>query len=550
MKNYRLAIYCFLILTVLGCGSGKKATVERDNPYRRKAITEVSEQALRVDGMIIDSKTQLNNGNVAEAERLFEAVLAQDSANAAAHYELGRIHYQKMWFETAEQHARAAWESDKSNVWYGLLLSEIYKNTGDGKSLVAVWTELVNRYPEKIEYYYELSNAYAASGNIPEAVAALNRVEKMIGVTEDVSLQKQKLWTIAERSDKALKEIEKLAEAMPHEKRYQAILSELYLKQGKRDKARQCYERIAAIDPDDEYVHISLASYYKESGDMNRAYEELKLGFRSPAIDNKSKLQILGSFYTTEEFYGKYHEQAFSLLDQLMAETDDTVTYAAFYGDVLMRQERYPEAARQFRIAIASDSSQYEVWEALLICENMLPNNDDRMMSLAIRASKLFPLHILPYYIQGQTLVNQKRYDEAVTPLEQCVKIGFPNGYLAAGCYSLLGESYYRVGRYDEAWATFDRCLVETSNDITVMNNYAYYLSEQGMKLEEAERMSKTTIDAEPDNATYLDTYAWVLHKMGRNAEALKYMERAIRADKSNSETLRDHYETIKNALK
>ena len=82
------------------------------------------------------------------------------------------------------------------------------------------------------------------------------------------------------------------------------------------------------------------------------------------------------------------------------------------------------------------------------------------------------------------------------------------------------------------------------------MNNYAYYLSEQGMKLEEAERMSKTTIDAEPDNATYLDTYAWVLHKMGRNAEALTYMERAIKADKSNSETLRDHYETIKNALK
>lgn len=65
------------------------------------------------------------------------------------------------------------------------------------------------------------------------------------------------------------------------------------------------------------------------------------------------------------------------------------------------------------------------------------------------------------------------------------------------------------------------------------------------MRLEEAERMSARTIQAEPDNATYLDTYAWVLHRMGRDTEALKYIKKAIANDKKNSTTLRDHLEAI-----
>ena len=111
-----------------------------------------------------------------------------------------------------------------------------------------------------------------------------------------------------------------------------------------------------------------------------------------------------------------------------------------------------------------------------------------------------------------------------------------------------MAECYYRTGRYSDAWATFDRCLAITGDNIGVLNNYAYYLAEQSTRLADAERMSKKTIDAEPDNATFLDTYAWVLHCMGRNNEALKYMERAVAADKRQSQTLIDHLNTIKKA--
>ena len=57
--------------------------------------------------------------------------------------------------------------------------------------------------------------------------------------------------------------------------------------------------------------------------------------------------------------------------------------------------------------------------------------------------------------------------------------------------------------------------------------------------------MSRRTIEARPQDANSLDTYGWLLHLMGRDSEALPYLERAVRLD-PDSKTLRDHYYSLK----
>ena len=110
---------------------------------------------------------------------------------------------------------------------------------------------------------------------------------------------------------------------------------------------------------------------------------------------------------------------------------------------------------------------------------------------------------------------------------------------------ALEAECHYRAGHYDKAWASFEKRLAQKPDDWMAMNNYAYYLSEQHTQLEKAERMSRRTIEAEPDNANSLDTYAWILHLLGRDKEALSYMEKAVRLD-PKSETLQKHLKEIK----
>jgi tetratricopeptide (TPR) repeat protein len=92
-----------------------------------------------------------------------------------------------------------------------------------------------------------------------------------------------------------------------------------------------------------------------------------------------------------------------------------------------------------------------------------------------------------------------------------------------------------------EAFAAYDSCLVWKEDNIGCLNNYAYYLSELGRELNKAEQMSYRTIKAEPKNATYLDTYAWILFMQQRYSEAKIYIDQTMQCDSDTSAVLLEH---------
>ena len=57
--------------------------------------------------------------------------------------------------------------------------------------------------------------------------------------------------------------------------------------------------------------------------------------------------------------------------------------------------------------------------------------------------------------------------------------------------------------------------------------------------------MAKQANDLEKDNPSFQDTYAWVLFKLKRYAEAKKWMEQAMQKSSTNSGTAFEHYGDI-----
>lgn len=536
-----------MVLTVWGCGGSKKS-VPSDNRYRREPIKEVSETQLAVDGGLIDAIALQESGRLDEALQAYATLAEQHADCGAAWYEMAQLLLQRGWTDSARACIDRAVAIDGGNLWYLRKQAEVQSQQGDSKGKVATWQRIVELEPEVITHCYELSNACIEAGDVEGAVEALNRVERMIGPTESISLQKQRLWLAVGKTEKAEREIETLAKAMPQEKRYNAMLAELNMERKRYAKAKAYYDRVLEADPDDEYIHVQLAEYYKRLGQPDKADHEMALAFANPKLDCHTKLQLLASFYSNEEFYGSRKQNTFALVEQAMADCGDSARYALLYGDVLMRQERYEAAARQFELAISQDSSLYEVWEALLICLSGMPERENDLRQYAERAGEMFPIHTLPHYLQALICMREENYGEAVKHLEHAARWGFTKGYLEAECYMLMAEAYYRTERYDKAWRAFDRYLELHPDDWMTMNNYAYYLAEQNTDLERALKMSRRTIEAEPDDANSLDTYAWILHLLGRDREALPYMERALKLDPS-SDTMQQHMKTIKNKL-
>lgn len=537
--------------SLVACGSSRGAGKQKGNNggkrYERKPIVETTDERLKSEAMMIDAKMQIEMGNGEEGMRLLREVLRREPGCHAAEYELSRQMLALGMTDSAIVYGVRAAEGDIKNVWYQMHLATMYQNTRRSKELVKTWERIVEQHPEVIEYYYELSNAYLKDNDGKGAIAALNRVEKRIGITQTVSMQKAKIWSHLKRDDKALEELEALSKAMPQDYELSSTLADSYMQSGQYDKAKECYDRVVAGNPDDEYVHISLAEYYKMTGQPRKAYEELKIGMAQKSLSTAIKLRVLTNFYTSEEFYGARSAYAYELMEIAMREADDSTTYAAFYGDVLMRQRKYKEAAKQFELSLSSDSSKYEIWEALLISELSGEVDTAVLSNHARRASRLFPLHPLPYYMQAIVEHDKHNYEGALELAERCEKMGFDNGYLEVEIYSLMASCYNLMGD-ERCVGYYERILSKRPDDIQTQNSYAYWLAERGRELEKAEEMSRRTLKAEPENPYFLDTYGWILHKMGRDEEALRYIEKSMKRDEE-SEEVKAHWEEVKRNL-
>ena len=424
-----LYVYITILLLLSSC-SGSNKTAHNDSPYRRKPIVEVTEVQLKADAEQIDATVQQLLGNRDEAIALYQSLLSKNPNYSPAHYGLGRLYFTIGWMDSALYYTRQACRLDNSNVWYKIQLAHIYEHLRDAKNLTATWEELVRSNPDVTDYYYNLSNAYLFAGNVPASIEALDRVEKRFGVTEAVSLQKQKLWYAIEKPDKARKELEKLAAAMPSESRYNAILAESYMNEKNYAKALQYYNHIMENNPSDENIYVSLASCYLAMDNLPQTYRYLRLVMANASINCKDRMVYLSEFLRNERFFKGYSKQCFLLADTVAGQCPADDGHTLLYGQMLAAQERFAEAVEQFKSFLTTDRSQYSVWEALLICESQLPDSSKALLEDARQASELFPLHLRPYII--------------------------------------IVQEYLRLGDCEQARHYLDRCQMIAPNDITV----------------------------------------------------------------------------------
>lgn len=528
-----------------GCKGSKEMGAKEPGKYERKPLVEVSEAQLAVETAMIDAKMQQELNNTSEALSRYRAILQKSPNYAPAHYEVSQIMAGMNRLDSAIFHCEKAIEADGRNKWYRLSLADLYGRRGRTEKQIAVWEELVRQNPDEIDYYYELSNTYIIENNIPKAVEVLNRVEKRLGVTEAISLQKNKLWNAVGKYDKGAKELEALVNEFPEEMKYCSMLAQAMMSLKQYEKAKKYFDRILSVNPNDGYTHLSVAQYYQIMGKDEDAFRSLKKGFAYSDLTTQGKLQFLSQFYPNEDFYGRYSKFAFPLMDEIMAQSDDSLSFALFYGDVLMRQGKFAEAAYQFEKYLVVDSSKHDLWEVILICESSIDDNDARILNFAKRACALFPLQSLPYYLQGSVALRKNDYMQAVELLERCVDLGFMNAHPKMDCYGLLAWCYYKMEQPEKAFANYDKHLRVRPDDYGTMNNYAYYLAQCGQQLEKAEAMAKTACTAEPTNATFLDTYAWVLYKSGKKGEAIEIMKKALQYATGDDSTFQNHWKTI-----
>ncbi|HNY02379.1 MAG TPA: tetratricopeptide repeat protein, partial [Bacteroidales bacterium] len=320
-----------------------------------------------------------------------------------------------------------------------------------------------------------------------------------------------------------------------------SILAEFYMANNMQEKALETYRKIVAIDPDNAYIHMSLADYYRKAGNKEMAYEELKLGFANPNLDVDTKVNILLSFYTVNQIYNDLKDQAFALSKILMETHPNDPKAYSIYGDLLVQDGKFREAREAFVKVLSIDSSRYAVWEQVLQLDLKLTEYG-QMVSHGKRSIEIFPEQPLLFLFTGLAQLQLKDYEPAIRILASGANLVVDNNELLAEFYMYQADALHALKRDTEAFQAYERSLKLKDDNAYVLNNYAYYLSLAGNELEKAEKMAKKAVTIEPENASFQDTYGWVLFKLQRYNDAAEWILKAVNNRETPSAEVLEHY--------
>lgn len=503
------------------------------------------EQQRKFDYFYYEAANLKNAGKYDAAYDLFSYCLSLDTASSPVLYELAMFQLQRNRPEKAVEMLKSAVAHSDDNFTYRMTLAGLYRNLGMYGEASDSYGELVKRYPDKSELNYYLADALTQEGEIGAAIDAYNVLESTMGMNETLSLQKFKLYQTLKQPDKAFEEIEKLANKYPMNARYRLLMGDLHLENEETEKALACYQQAHEIDPDDPRYIVSMANYYDQTGDKEAAEQEIRDALVNEKLDVETKVGILSRYVQRLQQTQQGIENANSLFQTLLDQHPEDTELKLMYGSLLMAQQKEEEAKFQFQLVTEMEPSNEGAWQQLL---NISLKGEDipEVIRICSRCKELFPEAPEYYFYLGIGYYMQEKYQESLDTYYAGLKI-IPegNGVVKSNFYGQIGDLYYQMEKMDEAYKAYDEALKYNENNAPVLNNYSYFLTLDKKDLKKAERMAAQCIKLEPDNATYLDTYAWVFFVQGNYTLAKIYIENALSKDKTNSAELVDHYGDI-----
>lgn len=494
----------------------------------------------RSSAYFIDGMTEKMRGNYAMAINLFEASIKHDPKNAAAMYNLSGLYDRSGRPTPALEMAKKAAQLDENNQWYLVQLAYMYGRNSMLKESIATFEKIIKKYPKDVDNYYPYAEALLKNNEVDKAMDVLNDLEKILGYDEQLVFNKYRILAQMKRYEEALAEIDKLIEHDPSEITNYGIAAEIYLEQNNKAKAMEYYEKMLAIDPDNGMVHLSLSDYYHSSGDEKKSIEELKAAFGSSSLGVETKMKILLDYYYRpgDEAFKK---ETYELLDLMEKAHPTSAQPYAIYGDFLMADERVEEAREKFRTATKYDKDKFVIWNQLLAIELEL-KDDEALYNESKEAMELFPTQAQFYYFNGYGAFQLKKYKEAAESLEAGKAMVVDSKELETEFYQLLGDTYHKLKEHALSDENYEKALKLNPENVYVLNNYAYYLSERKTKLTYAAELALKCNTIEPLKSNFEDTYAWILFLQQNYTEAENWLKKALDHGGQNSGVILEHY--------
>lgn len=567
-RAIRISLPLLLLAALLWCGFARapQRHVPQHHAPQRRTTADVREMkrvpfcaavpddSLRTLYDYTDAVMRLHiDGDSAAAEAVLSALLLRDSTYAPAWYELAGV-LMDAHPEAAAEAARRAVMRDSTDKWYlqrfarALVLSGRYGEALHAYERLAA----VNRDPDD---YRILAILYEHHERPFSAIAILDSAATQFGENPLLTGMKRRLLLSTRQYDRALEEGLRLVETRPYENENYVALGEIYEARGEDSLARAAFERAVAIDSADMWALVSLGDYYARHNASDEHLGVAQRLFESEELSAAEKISVFERLTSDMRFYRDHYMQLHRLAATLYMLYPDDGDVADLYAVHQLRSGNAAAASEVYKNRLRhADSVQLQDYLNVAAVESILGQTDSVEYYLR-EAVERFP-HSTEALVHYAGVWYESDPGRAEALFRRGLKYASDDRERSR-LWGYTGDLYHSEAErrggsrslMKRCYAAYDKALKYDADNVSVLNNYAYFLALEGRDRARALRMSSRAVELEPDNATYLDTHAWVLYGLGRLDEAKRYLRTALSLDRTGNPELRLHYGDILAAL-
>lgn len=547
IRRYGLACICICICISFASCVGTVAKVAKNasaiktvmNSSKmlvgRQISSTLLEQQRRYDYYYLEAIRLKQLQQYDDSFTMLQHCLEINPHGAAALYEAAQYYLYLKQSKPAVEALERACAYEPQNFWYANALCTTYLQLNEREKAIDFLQGMTQRFPDKVDPLYTLLDLYTRSAKYDEVIAILDRLEKRLGKSEQLTMEKVNIYMQKGDKKEAMNEMKGLVKEYPQELRYQVMLGDIHLQNNEHDKAAAIYRQVLAEESDNAMALYSMANYYKQTNQDDLYNQQLDTLLLNKKVDSNTKLGIMRQLVVQNESTDRDSTRIVTLFDRIMKQEPDDPQIPLLYAQYLYNKKMTDKMVPVLNQVLDLDPTNSAARMTLL--NQFIATQDyEALIDLCEGGVEAEPENLTYYYLLAIGYAQFDRTDDMLAIALRAVPYinERSDKKLASDIYSVMGDCFHQNQQNTEAYQAYEQALKYNPDNIPVLNNYAYYLSLERKELDRAEEMSYRTVKAEPNNATYLDTYAWILFEKGNYAEARIYIDEAMKVEEGN----------------
>jgi tetratricopeptide (TPR) repeat protein len=550
-----IRFFAFIAILILFAGCSSQQETVKEDFFTPETDSEepLSDEEKAMEHFI--------NGSILESKEDFAAAILefQDALRlnpgSGIHYALAKNYRMINKIPLAIQHSKKSIELSPDKVEYYDLLADIFYTARQYDSSAAVLEKVIELDPSQINAYYKLARIYENSKPL-QAIEIYNKLTDIIGPEWSVLIRVAELHENLGNLKEASEAIEELLTIDPSNTAIQKLLSEVYTRDKEYEEALKILSEIIEFTPGDLDARERKAQILIQQNNWKDAAEQYNYILEQRDIPLEAKIRVGTSYFAqslkdtsallpSKQFFEKINQDTTDWQVKLylgaiaLIEKDDSAANENFkiaadlapmnpqgwigLGGLFFDNQRYAEASSVMKEAVNLHPMDFVI-NLILGLSLAQSGNHSEAKDFLKKASEINPSDLTALSAYGYTLSQLKENEEAIRYMKKALDVN-PDDVNILGTLGLIYDS---LEMWAECDSTYERALEIDSANATVNNNFAYSLSERGIRLDEALKMAKIAIEAEPLNSSFLDTIGWVYFKLEEYEKAKDYLEKAL----------------------